>query len=132
MNSTKEVREISKKKRYKTDDRVFRDDPNFKDKFAEVVNELIKQDIKPLSKRIKVFDDLCNEYIRATNENPPKKEMYKIAEEIIKLDKRENGDNNTLSDWQVNTRRKHEVPLEVATNIGTDYNNHEKPYRKYR
>src|SRR5690606_631133 len=88
--------------------KTFRGRADYKTAFAAAVTELIRRNIKDRNIRIKEIEALIDEYVDAVGERPDKHELYRLANEILREDFRDNRSNKVkrvkypvLSDRQI-------------------------------
>ena len=99
--------------------KTFRCKPDYKAAFSEAVTELIQRGIKDRNIRIKEIAALIDEYVESTGERPDKRELYRLANEILREDFRDQASNKSrrdekpiLSDRQLARRKRRERPFE--------------------
>lgn len=127
----------------------------FDDDYKTQLDELIKDNTanlrsKPLDTRIKAIETLIDAYIEQTEYVPSSTALYNLSS-IILYDYMEGDtrpDKITLEEYPIMTQRQYdfrtrakrsggekgrmEIPLEVASYVGTDGNSHTLPIRRYK
>ncbi|MDP5273211.1 hypothetical protein [Chengkuizengella axinellae] len=96
---------------------------DYKAEFEQEVNELIARDIVDRNERMKAVEAITDAYIDSIGEPPDSVQLERLADYILKEeltdpdpDKITNTEYPFMSEWQMETREKREIP-----NKGIEY-----------
>lgn len=112
---------------------------DYKERFRDVADELIEENIKDRNERMKRIEQLVTEYVFDTGEKPDSGVLDKLANYILREELTDPRKNKSrieeypfFSEYQLARRENRELPEKAAAHIGTDGKNYRVPKRKKR